>query len=80
MISVINSPGSISLRSICSNFASQSAVISGRLDFFGHHGDEGFAFVGGQQHLGFLGAFRSRKPFCTSFSMVAARVAGVPMP
>jgi len=31
------------------------------LDFFGHHGDEGFALVGGQQHLGFLGAFPFQK-------------------
>ena len=32
-----------------------------RLDFFGHHGDEGFALVGGQKHLGFLGAFPFQK-------------------
>ena len=29
------------------------------LNFFGHHGDEGFALVGGQQHLGFLVALHS---------------------
>ena len=30
--------------------------------------------------LAFLSPLRSTKPFCTSFSMMAARVAGVPMP
>ena len=31
------------------------------LDFFGHHGDEGFSLVGGQQHLGFLVALALQK-------------------
>ena len=31
------------------------------LNFFGHHGDEGFALVGGQQHLGFLVALAFQK-------------------
>ena len=34
----------------------------------------------GSSTLVFLVPLRSRKPFCTSFSMVAALVAGVPMP
>ena len=32
-----------------------------RLDFFGHHGDEGFALVGGQQHLGLFAALPFQK-------------------
>ena len=31
------------------------------LDFFGHYGDEGFALVRGQQHLGFLTALAFQK-------------------
>ena len=36
----------------------------GGLDFFGHYGDKGFTFVGGQQHLGFLVALALQKAFC----------------
>jgi len=31
------------------------------LDFFGHHGNEGFALVGGQQHLGLFAALTLQK-------------------
>ena len=37
------------------------------LDFFGHHGDEGFALVGGQQHLGFLVALPFQKALLHQF-------------
>ena len=37
------------------------------LDFFGHHGDEGFALIRGQQHLGFLVALPLQKALLHQF-------------
>ena len=80
LISVINSLGSISPRSIRSSFVSQSAVISGDWISSGITVMRALPLSVGSSTLVFLLPFRSRKPFCTSFSIVAARVAGVPMP
>ena len=80
LISVINSLGSISPRSICSSFVSQSAVISGDWISSGITVTRALPLSVGSSTLVFLVPLRSRKPFCTSFSMVAALVAGVPIP
>ena len=80
MISVINSFGSISPRSMRSNFVSQSAVISADWISSGITVIRVLPLSVGSSALVFLSPLRSRKPFATSFSMVAARVAGVPMP
>ena len=77
LISVINSPGSISPRSICSSFVSQSAVISGDWISSGITVMRALPLSVGSSTLVFLLPFRSRKPFCTSFSMVAALVAAL---
>ena len=37
------------------------------LDFFGHHSDEGFSLIRGQQNLGFLGAFAFQKALLYQF-------------
>ena len=80
LISVIKVSGSISPRSICSSFVSQSAVISGDWISSGITVMRAFPLSVGSSTLVFLVPLRSRKPFCTSFSMVAALVAGVPIP
>ena len=80
LISVIKVFGSISLCSIRSSFVSQSAVISGDWISSGITVTRALPLSVGSSTLVFLLPFRSRKPFCTSFSIVAARVAGVPMP
>ena len=62
------------------SFVSQSAVISADWISSGITVMRALPLSVGSSTLVFLVPLRSRKPFCTSFSMVAALVAGVPTP
>ena len=80
LISVINVSGSISPCSTRSSFVSQSAVISADWISSGITVIRALPLSVGRRNFVFLSPLRSRNPFATSFSMVAALVAGVPMP
>ena len=80
VISSMKLSGEYSPFSIRSSFSSQSAVMEGDWICSGITVIRAVPFAVAQRYFVFLSPRRSTKPFCTSFSMVAARVAGVPIP
>ncbi len=66
--------------STCRSFCSHSAVIPGDWITSGITVMRAMPLCVGTRYLVFLSPFRSRKPMRTSFSIMPARVAGVPSP
>ena len=79
-ISSMKVSGTYSPCSTSDSFSSQSAVIAGDWSCSGVTVIKAFPFSVGISVFTLPLPLRSKKPFRTSFSMMAARVAGVPIP